>query len=121
MILLSTLQREEGESRKWDDGIRNKASTGDRITPPEYNLATRSWDFIPAAVTKPYVTGAMCYLVEMMAMLGIYWKVFDQIQWNPRAEGNGFILTSTIVDGLGVIVVFAITGKVEFLGKSGHP
>lgn len=48
-------------------------------------------------------------------MLGIYWKVFDQIQWSLRAEGNGFILTSTMVDGLGVMVVFAITGKSRFL------
>lgn len=121
VTLLSTLQREEGDSRKWDDEIRNKAHTGVRIRPPEYRPAvglqskTRSWDFMPAAVTKPYATSAMCHLVEMMAMLGIYWKVFDQIQWNLRAEGNGFILTSTMVDGLGVMVVFAITGKSRFL------
>jgi len=121
VTLLSTLQREEGDSRKWDDEIRNKAPTAVRITPPEYKLAvglqskTRSWDFMPAAVTKPYATSAVCHLVEMMAMLGIYWKVFDQIQWSLRAEGNGFILTSTMVDGLGVMVVFAITGKSRFL------
>jgi hypothetical protein len=50
----------------------------------------------------------------MMAMLGMYWKVFDQIVWNLRAEGNGFILTSTTVHGLGVMVVFATTGKSRF-------
>jgi hypothetical protein len=50
----------------------------------------------------------------MMAMLGMYWKVFDQIRWNLRAEGNGFILTSTTVHGLGVMVAFAITGKSRF-------
>merc|ERR1712093_438811 len=82
VTLLSTLQREEGDSRKWDDEIRNRVPTGVRITPPEYKLAvglqskTRSWDFMPAAVTKPYATSAICHLVEMMAMLGIYWKVF---------------------------------------------
>jgi hypothetical protein len=50
----------------------------------------------------------------MMAMLGLYWKAFDQSVWNLRAEGNGFILTSTNVHGLGVMVVFAATGKSNF-------
>lgn len=48
-------------------------------------------------------------------MLGMYWKAFDQIGWNLRAEGNGFILTSTTVHGLGLMVVFAVTGKSRFL------
>jgi hypothetical protein len=56
----------------------------------------------------------MCHLVEIMAMLGLYWKVFDQSTWNLRAEGNGFILTSTTVHGLGVMVIFATTGKSVF-------
>lgn len=47
-------------------------------------------------------------------MMGMYWKVFDQIRWNLRAEGNGFILTSTTVHDLGVMVVFSITGKSAF-------
>ncbi|TAQ87940.1 hypothetical protein B7494_g3749 [Chlorociboria aeruginascens] len=93
VTLLSTLQREERESRKWDDETRN-------ISPPFQGV--------------PYATTAICHLVEMMGMLGMYWRVFDHIQWNLRAEGNGFILTSTLVHGLGVMVVFAITGKSKF-------
>lgn len=50
----------------------------------------------------------------MMATLGMYWKVFDHNRWNLRAEGNGFILTSTTVHGLGVMVVFSVTGKSKF-------
>jgi hypothetical protein len=50
----------------------------------------------------------------MMAMLGLYWRVFDQTTWNLRAEGNGFILSSIQVHGLGVMFVFATTGKSNF-------
>jgi hypothetical protein len=53
----------------------------------------------------------------MAAMLGMYWKSFDEIVWNLRAEGNGFILTSTTVHGLGLMVVFSVTGKSEFTDR----
>jgi hypothetical protein len=124
VTLLSTLQREESESRKWDEEMRLQtppsAVANNLPKAPEYLLAvgvqskTRSWDFMPSAITRPYATSAICHLIEMMAMLGMYWKVFDQIVWNLRAEGNGFILTSTTVHGLGVMVVFATTGKSQF-------
>ncbi|KAK6594060.1 modin [Botrytis cinerea] len=99
VTLLSSLQTEELKSREWDNATRLKKPTGDLIKSPEYELAvgvqvkTRSWDFVPARM---------------------YWKVFDQILWNLRAEGNGFILTSTTVHGLGVMVVFTVTGQSEF-------
>ncbi|KAF7896014.1 hypothetical protein EAF00_006029 [Botryotinia globosa] len=123
VTLLSSLQTEELESRRWDESTRSfrpPPNGHQAIDPPKYELAvglqvkTRSWDFVPASMTKPYATSAICHLVEMMALLGMYWKVFDQIQWNLRAEGNGFILTSTTVHGLGVMVVFTVTGKSEF-------
>ncbi|TVY48257.1 hypothetical protein LOCC1_G001276 [Lachnellula occidentalis] len=115
VTLLSTLQSAEGDSRKWD-----RTERGTAFKEPSYQIAvglqskTRSWDFIPDAITKPYATSAICHLVEMMAMLGLYWKAFDQISWNLRAEGNGFILTSTTVHGLGVMVAFAVTGRANF-------
>jgi len=122
--LLVALQREEKESRKWDEDQRNKtpppAAAGSLPKAPEYRLAvglqskTRSWDFMPAAITRPYATSAICHLVELTSMLGMYWKVFDQIRWNLRAEGNGFILTSTTVHGLGVMIIFSTTGKSRF-------
>lgn len=120
--LLSTLQMKESQSRKWDKEMRSKSPPRGRppITEPNYKLAvglqskTRSWDFIPSSITKPYATSAICHVVEMMAMLGLYWRVFDQTTWNLRAEGNGFILSSIQVHGLGVMFVFATTGKSNF-------
>jgi len=66
VTLLSALQREESESRKWDEDMRNKtpppAAAGNLPKAPEYLLAvglqskTRSWDFMPSAITRPYVS-----------------------------------------------------------------
>lgn len=127
VTLLSNLQKKERDSRAWDVNRRLKISANGANASqkalknvPAYELAvglqvkTRSWDFVPSSITRPYATSAICHLVEMMALMGMYWKVFDQIQWNLRAEGNGFILTSTTVHGLGVMVVFAVTGKSKF-------
>ncbi|KAF4633579.1 hypothetical protein G7Y89_g4534 [Cudoniella acicularis] len=123
VTLLSMLQRAEYDSRDWDKTVRTATPPRTPIKiaeDPEYEIAVglqgkiRSWDFIPASITKPYATSAICHLVEITAMLGLYWKVFDQTVWNLRAEGNGLILTSTTVHGLGVMVVFAVTGKSKF-------
>ncbi|PBP26880.1 Modin, partial [Diplocarpon rosae] len=123
VIFLSALQLQEQKFRAWDLEMRTKKPLRDgceKTREPTHMLAvglqvkTRSWDFIPSSITKPYATTAICHLVEMMSMLGLYWKVFDQSTWNLRAEGNGFILTCTTVHGLGVMVQFATTGSSNF-------
>jgi len=120
VTLLATLQREEKESRQWD--------RANRITPrgprdyqvPKYTVCVqvqkrlRSWDFMPPAVIKAFATTTICHLVEMTAMLGMYWKAFDPDSWNLRAEGNGFILSSSLVQGLGLMITFSVTGKSRF-------
>lgn len=123
VTLLSTLQLAESQSRVWDAKKNADKPPRAPIPKPAYELEvglqskTRSWDFIPASICKPYATSTICHLVEIISMLGLYWKVFDESVWNLRAEGNGFILTSTTVQGLGVMVVFATTGKSTFEEK----
>lgn len=119
VTLLLSIQREERESRAWD--LKHHSTPkGRTYDPPKYTLAVglqpkiRSWDFMPASVTKPFATTTICHMVEMTAMLGMYWKHFDQMNWTFRAEGNGFILISSTVHGLGLMVTFSITGKSKF-------
>ncbi|PQE06419.1 modin protein [Rutstroemia sp. NJR-2017a WRK4] len=120
VTLLSVLQLKERASRKWDEKQLLVKPPRVPVKKPAYELAVglqakgRSWDFVPASITRPYATTAICHLVEIAAMLGMYWKAFDQIQWNLRAEGNGFIVTSTMVHGLGVMITFGITGRSTF-------
>ena len=122
VTLLISLQREERESREWDrkERVNRQTPKGKVYAAPEYSLCVglqakvRSWDFMPTACSRPFATTTICHLVEMVAMLGMYWKNFDQMNWNLRAEGNGFIITGNQVHGLGLMIVFTITGKNSF-------
>ena len=119
VTLLQSLQRQENDSRQWDLR-RARTPRGRNYPPPVYTLSVgiqskrRSWDFMPDSVTKPYATTTLEHLVEMTAMLGMSWKVFEDLRWNLRAEGNGILLLSYVLSGLGLMVTFSITGKSSF-------
>lgn len=73
-----------------------------------------SWDNMPASVKKPYAITTMCHIVEIAAMMGIYWKEFDRSRDKYRAEGNGYMLTGSTVPDLGLCFTFQISGKARF-------
>lgn len=75
---------------------------------------TRSWDFMPSNIIKPFGTTTLCHIVEMMAMMGIHFKQVDVEKGNLRAEGNGQMITSTLVHGLGIVVTYSMTGAQKF-------
>ncbi|KAH7239705.1 hypothetical protein B0J15DRAFT_569053 [Fusarium solani] len=54
------------------------------------------------------------HLIEMAAMLGLYWKVFDRAEDKYRAEGNGCMLTGTAAPDLGIVFSFQVTGNRKF-------
>lgn len=56
----------------------------------------------------------MCHMIEITAMLGLHWKVFDRSQDNYLAEGNGYVLKSTSVSELGTVFTFQVCGKNKF-------
>ncbi|KAK4153803.1 hypothetical protein C8A00DRAFT_14990 [Chaetomidium leptoderma] len=122
VMLLSQLQSMEKESQEWQQHHYN-------MGPPQnlplvdfesHTLAVavqakkRSWDTMPAGVKKPYATTAMCHLIEIAAMMGIYWKEFDRSRDRYRAEGNGYILVGSNVPDLGVMFTLQICGKSRF-------
>ncbi|KAK5654574.1 hypothetical protein OQA88_7203 [Cercophora sp. LCS_1] len=126
--LLVAIQRMEEDSRNWqkkavlghEEGCGGEGSL--QHWPPrgenEHEGRTlsvcmqrkkKSWDTIPDNVTKPYATTTIAHLVEFSAMLGIYWLVFDREEDRYLAQGNGFILSGSNVEGLGL--TFTITKK----------
>ncbi|KAK4038581.1 hypothetical protein C8A01DRAFT_47844 [Parachaetomium inaequale] len=122
VMLLSQLQSMEKESQDWQ---QEHYKMGEPVTLPlvdfkKHTLAVavqakaRSWDTMPAGVKKPYATTAICHLLEIAAMMGIYWKEFDRSRERYRAEGNGYILTGTNVAELGVMFTLQVTGKSRF-------
>jgi hypothetical protein len=74
----------------------------------------RSWDTMPASVTKPYASTTMCHLVEMLAMLNVYWVEFDRLRDRYRAEGNGFLVIGEQVPDLGLVFTVNYYAKNRF-------
>lgn len=126
VTLLSHLQTMEQESRDWQQNqLKNFPPPGpsqslDLAGIESHTLVVavqskkRSWDTMPPDVRKPYATTTMCHLLEIAAMMGIYWKEFDRSKDKYRAEGNGYMLTGSNIHDLGLMFTFRITGKSHF-------
>jgi len=131
VTLLSQLHTMERDSREWQEQHYPSDDTSDDETKedaediqnPElkhHTLAValqakkRSWDNMPTDVKKPYATTTICHLLEIAAMMGIYWKEWDRSKDRYRAEGNGFILTGTQITDLGLMFAFQISGGSRF-------
>lgn len=126
--LLNELQRMEHDSMAWEKEQFEKAEeyTGEPnpdgvpVAWLEHTMAVglqkqrRSWDTMPSIVKKPYAMTTISHLIEMAAMLGLYWKVFDRTEDKYRAEGNGCMLTGTAVPDLGLVFNFQVTGNPKF-------
>lgn len=133
-VLLSAIQCMEKESREWhtkqfdfDSPPSDKAfSTQHKLPTQPPTLAEshtlvvavqkkrKSWDTMPANIMKPYATTTMCHLVEMLAALGVYWKVFDRRSDRYRAEGNGFMVLGERMSDLGLLFTFHLNGMSRF-------
>lgn len=132
LVLLYAVQRMEAESCKWQQkqyanrGPPRPASDQYELppalpSPQDCHTLTvalqrrrKSWDTMPAAVSRPYATTTMCHLVETMAALGVYWKEFDRSREKYRAEGNGFMVLGERVANLGLMFSFQIYGQCSF-------
>jgi hypothetical protein len=68
---------------------------------------------MPLNATKPFATTNICHLVEMVSMLGLVWKEFDMKNSSLAAEGNGYMVTSEYVKGLGILTRFSRLSKAE--------
>ncbi|KAF4864302.1 hypothetical protein CGCSCA1_v014340 [Colletotrichum siamense] len=139
VTLLSALQRMEHESREWQ---KQKYDTETKQQPPpkadapinapenidgildsvtaSYSLTValqkklKSWDTMPSSIKKPYATTTWCHIVEMIALLGIYWVEFDRTNDRYRAEGNGYTVTGSKVSELGIMFTFQVHGRNRF-------
>jgi hypothetical protein len=125
ITLLQAIQRMEGDSRQWEqeEYKRKPPRIGAPNGPPAFSLHTlavgvqskkRSWDSMPSSVRKPYATTTMCHIIEMTAVLGLYWVEFNRHNDRYRAEGNGYIMNGSNVLDLGIMFTFQVCGKSKF-------
>ncbi|OHF00908.1 modin [Colletotrichum orchidophilum] len=121
VYLLIAIERMEKESKEWEM-IKLKGEGLPRSFTPDLPGPTlavkvqakeRSFDANPT-IKKPYATSTISHLIELAAILGLYWRVFDRDDNKYRAEGNGYSLTGSRVPDLGIVFVFEKTGPTVF-------
>ncbi|CAK7206942.1 hypothetical protein SEUCBS139899_009749 [Sporothrix eucalyptigena] len=118
--LLQELHRMERDSLAWQEKQIKSNGPGIASKFDDHELCValqakkRSWDTMPSSISRPYAASTICHMVEMAAMLGIYWKEFDRSAGRYRAEGNGYYLTGSHVSDLGLVFTFQICGKSRF-------
>lgn len=120
IALLSAIQKMEKDSRLWEwSQWRAASSPQPDLSQQPITLAVgiqrkkRSFDATPG-VKRAYATTTISHIVELAAVLGIYWKEFDRDGNKYRAEGNGYSLLGSRVDNFGVVFHFEKTGWSDF-------
>jgi len=104
VLLLDALQGQEKASRAWDDTVERGSN---HTICYLIQRKTRCWDFMPLNTTKPFATTNICHLIEMMSMLGLVWKELDLKKSSLSVEGNGYMVKSEHVPGLGILTRFS--------------
>lgn len=136
--LIMALQRMEKDSRDWQAAHHRQHHPHDHINrwqdetshkPNPYrpndvsSLHTltagiqkkkKSWDIMPNDMKRPYATTTIGHMIEILAMLGIYWRVLNPEENRFRAQGNGFLVTGSNVDELGIVFTFQKVGSARF-------
>lgn len=118
VTLLGAIQRMERDSKNWEstrwgpNEIRPQPPTVIALA-VGIQAKKRSFDTNPT-VKKPYATSNMCHLVELAAVLGVYWKEFNRDENKYRAEGNGYSLLGSRLEDFGITFVFEKTGWARF-------
>ncbi|KAF6820079.1 modin [Colletotrichum plurivorum] len=117
--LVEVIERMERDPRAWE---RRFARTrwdpwGLPVARPTlavcFQAAQRSFD-INTPVKKPYATTTISHMVELAAVLNIYWKVLDRRIDIYRAEGNGCVLVGSRIANLGIVFTFERTQPAIF-------
>lgn len=73
---------------------------------PAVTLRTRSWDFMPPDIVRPFATSNVGDIIALAHRLGMRWKEIRPDDGVLRAEGNGQSITSTTVRGFGLLLQY---------------
>ena len=127
LTLLSSLQKMENQSQSWTRqqimSLRPRPASAQAILSSisgKHSLSAavqserKSWDDMPPSVNRPYATTTMSQLIEMLAMLGIYWRDFNPTYNIYQAEGNGYLVKGHKISGFGIMFYFQALDKAVF-------
>jgi hypothetical protein len=109
----------ERDSAKWQDEVLHKAGRPNVQNFQNRTLAIAvqpraySWDLLPN-FKNPFAQTVLTHIVEIAAMLGIYWTVWDATADRYRAEGNGYVLFGSYRQEQGLVFQFSKSGRFDF-------
>ena len=73
---------------------------------PAISFCTRSWDFMPPEIVRPFATSNVGDIITLAHRLGMRWHDIRPGDGMVRAEGNGQSITSTTVRGFGLLLQY---------------
>ena len=76
-------------------------------TLPIVENKSRSWDFMPPEVVRPFASTTAGDMAILALRLGMTWKSFRPEEGLMEAEGNGHVLSATLVRALGILVRYS--------------
>ena len=69
-------------------------------------VRTRSWDFMPPDIVRPFASSTMGDIIAIAHRLGMEWKDLRPGENIMRAEGNGQSISSTPIRSLGILLQY---------------
>lgn len=86
---------------------------------PAIRFRTRSWDFMPPEIVRPFATSNIGDIIALAHRLGMRWKEMRPDDGVVRAEGTGQSITSTTVRGFGLLLQYTVDqGIIEKLQRT---
>ncbi|KAL9100532.1 MAG: hypothetical protein Q9163_004105 [Psora crenata] len=90
------------------DGVYHQSAAIDdhrgTHTIPCILLKKRSWDFMPPEVVRPFASTTVTDIAILALRMGMSWRIFKPEEGQMEAEGNGHVLSSTLIRALGTLL-----------------
>lgn len=92
-----------------------------KMTCPAITFRTRSWDFMPPDIVRPFATSNVGDIIALAHRLGMCWREVRPDDGVMRAEGSGQSIKSTTVRGFCILLQYTLDlGVLEKMARTSH-
>jgi hypothetical protein len=91
-------------------GSSARRGGSDRATLVCFTRHTRSWDFMPVEIVRPFASTTIGYLVSIVHRMNLSWIDFRPDEGVIRATGNGRSISASRIRGLGLVIEYIRNG-----------
>jgi hypothetical protein len=75
-----------------------------------FTRQTRSWDFMPVEIVRPFASTTIGCLVSFVHRIGLTWVDFKPDEGIIRATGRGRSISASRIRGLGLVIEYVRNG-----------